>query len=74
MALINQSTERKKTAPVMLVHTRYSEIFADVPGDMGHQAEGEKDLRRLERKVKKFRRMMEGTLDEHCDSDLYSLK
>lgn len=38
VAFIDPSAEYEKTAPIKMVNTRYSQIFADVTGDMRQPA------------------------------------
>lgn len=54
--------------------TRYSVIVADVIGDLGHRACGEEDSCGLERRVKKFKKILVDISEEHCESHLYTLK
>lgn len=63
VAFINQSTEYNKTAPMLSVHTWYSDIVTDLTGDVGRWAWGEKDLSRLQREANKFRKVLIETLN-----------
>lgn len=52
---------------------RHSEIIADLPGDLGRRAWGQKYLSRLERKIEEFNKMMLQTFDEHFVRELYTV-
>lgn len=41
---IDRCTEYEITAPMKRVHTQYGEVAADVTGDIGQRARGDKDL------------------------------
>lgn len=73
-AFIDWSTEHKKTPPLTRVQTNYSEIVADVMGDMGQWAWSNKGIMNLEGRVKVLKRVLIETFDERCDSELYTLK
>lgn len=72
-ASIDRNTKCKKTKAKKRNDTKYSEIVAGVTKDTGQQAWGDIDLSSLHSMVKKFRKMSVETLDEHCDSGLYTL-
>lgn len=52
----------------------YSEIVCVLTGKQEQQAWTEETFEMLVERVKPSRRMLVGTLDEHCDSGSYSLK
>lgn len=69
-AFIYRSTEYDKTEPKMSLHTRYSEIVADVIGIMEQCTCGEEDLSSLECMLRKFKKIFIEAFDNHCDSGL----
>lgn len=56
--------------PTTMVRTRYSETVADVSREIGQRAWNEKQLSRLERRVKQLKLVLAETFHEHCDSSL----
>lgn len=71
---IDRSGLNRKKASIKMVYTRNSRIVADVTVVMKQRVWGEEDLGNLERMVKQFRRTLLQTINEHCDSSLYTLK
>lgn len=73
-AVLDQSSEYEKTAPLWKVHTRYRDKVADETGGMGRRAWTEENLGSLERHSKRFKRKLVDMFSEHCDYGLYTLK
>lgn len=55
------------------VHTRYSDVFADVRGDMAQRAGAIKTLSTLKINVKECKKVSVEAFDKNCDSGLYTL-
>lgn len=62
-AFINWSTEYERTAPMTRVHVQYTEIVADVTGDVRRRACSEEDPSSLRKTVKPVKEMLIETFD-----------
>lgn len=67
-------TEHEETAPITRVQTQYRRIVYDGSKDMKDRACSKEKLGSRERKISSVQKMLVETFDEHCSTDLRTLK